>query len=171
MSIGSLIFGSRYTIGELMKIDQGRQERSVNCSVSLVDTFVTIKEESLSQKFKSLFSKNNIKVCYITLKLKVVSNTGNTHYVFIQIEPDFSAKSWATNNVRIYCDCNDFKYRSAFVLNKRGSLFSNERIKIALGQAMSDAPTGKGGTTTLCKHAHAALSWLMNNYENVMSTL
>ena len=171
MSIGSLIFGKKYTIGELMNIDKGRQERSINCTVKLVDSFLTLKEESLSQKFKNLFNKNNIKVCYLTLKLAVTGNTGNTHTVFIQIDPDFSAKSWSGNSVKIYCDCNDFKYRSAFILNKRDSLFANERLKIALGQALADAPTGKRGTTLLCKHAFAALTWLMNNYENIMSTL
>jgi hypothetical protein len=170
--IGSLIFGKRFTIGELMNVDQGRQERSINCSVSLVNTYITMKEESLAQKFKSLFSNsNNIKVCYLTLKLKVLSNTGHNHYIFIQLEPDFSAKAWANNSVRIYCDCNDFKFRSSYILGKRNSLFINEKTKIALGQAMTDAPTGKKGTTPLCKHAYAALSWLMNNYETIMTTL
>lgn len=165
------LFGKRYTIGELMSIDEQRTARASGCSVSLADVFFTLKEESLSAKIRQFFRSDIIKVFYITLKLKVQSNTGNTHYVFIQLEPDFSLKNWGSNQVRIYCDCADFKYRSSYVLSKRDSLFNNDRIKTVLGQALSDAPKGKAGVTTLCKHAYAALSWVMSNYQAIMKTI
>ena len=166
------LFGSRYTIGELMRIDQERQDKARGCKVSLMDTFFTIKEESLSGKVKKLFTgKDSVKVFYITLKLAVTGDTGNPHIVFIQLEPDFSMKNWENNKVRIYCDCADFKYRSAYLLDKRDSIFANDGIKIALGQAISEVPKGKRGVTLLCKHSFAALTWLMNNYTNLMSTL
>ena len=121
------LFGSRYTIGELMRIDQGRQDKARGCKVSLMDTFFTIKEESLSGKVKKLFTgKDSVKVFYITLKLAVTGDTGNPHIVFIQLEPDFSMKNWENNKVRIYCDCADFKYRSAYLLDKRDSIFAND---------------------------------------------
>lgn len=165
------IFGKRYTIGELMNIDQGRQGRANNCSVSLVDTFFTLKEEGITAKFAQLFSGNTLKVCYLTLKLKVLSDTGNPHFVFIQLEPDFSRTDWANNQVRVYCDCADFKFRSAYILDKRDSLFVNDWVKLGLGQALTDKPNGKKGVTTLCKHSFAALQWLMSNYQNLMNTL
>lgn len=171
--IGSLanLFGHRYTIGELMAVDQGRQERSAGCSVSLVDTFFSLKEESLIQKFRSLFGTTNVKVFYMTLKFNVVSATGSSHTVFIQLEPDFSMKNWGNNQVRIYCSCNDFKYRAAYELGRRGSLFLSDRTKLDLGSAITDAPKSNRGRTTLCKHSHAALSWLMNNYSYIMQSI
>lgn len=163
------LFGKPYTIGELMSIDQARQGKALQSSVSLVDTFFTVKEESLAAKIRSFFTGNTVKKLYITLKLKVVSDTGNPHYVFIQLDPDYSTRMWQGNCVRIYCDCNDFKFRCAYSLSRRDSLFDNQHVRIALGQAMTDAP--KRGSGTLCKHGFAALNWLMSNYTNVMSTL
>lgn len=165
------IFGKRYTVGELMNIDQGRQGRAGNCSVSLVNTYFSLKEEGIAAKFAQLFGGNTLKVCYITLKLKVKSDTGNSHFVFIQLEPDFSLNDWSNNQVRVYCDCADFKYRSAYLLDKRDSLFANDWIKLTLGQALTDKPDGKKGTTLLCKHVYAVLQWLMTNYDNVMGAL
>lgn len=163
------LFGKPYTIGELMSIDQARQGKALQSSVSLVDTFFTLKEEGIASKFKSLFTGNTIKTLYITLKLKVISDTGNPHYVFIQLDPDYSTSGWYGNKVHIYCDCNDFKYRSAYALSKRGSLFDNQFTRISLGQALTEAP--KRGTNVLCKHGYAALNWLMSNYKNIMSTI
>lgn len=171
---GSLLhnlFGTRYTLGELMQIDQGRQQRAAGCSVSLVDTFVSIKEEGLLAKFRKLFTNNTIKVYYITLKLNVVSGTGGSHTVFIQLEPDFSLGNWPNNQVRIFCDCPDFKFRSAYILDKRDSLFANDRIKILLGQSLTDAPSKNARTSTLCKHSYAAITWLLQNYRAIMSDL
>jgi len=173
--IGSLLsnlFGNRYTLGELMQIDGNRQARAGNCSVSLVDTFFSLKEEGIAAKVKKFFTNmDTVKIYYITLKLAVKSDTGNPHYVFIQLEPDFSLNNWSENKIRVYCDCADFKFRSAYILDKRDSLFKNERIKISLGQALSDAPKGNKGVTLLCKHAFAAINWVMNNYTNIMNSL
>lgn len=163
------LFGKPFTVGELMAIDQGRQGKALQSSVTLEDTFFTLKEEGILSKFKSLFTGNTIKTLYITLKLKVISDTGNPHTVFIQLDPDYSTNGWYGNKVRIYCDCNDFKFRSAYTLAKRGSLFENQMTKVALGQAISEAP--KRGTNTLCKHGYAALNWLMSNYKSIMSTI
>jgi len=174
MAIQSLLqnlFGKPYTIGELMNIDQGRQSRASGCTVSLANSFFTMSEEGVLAKFKAFFSTNTIKVVYLTLKFIVRSDTGHTHTVFIQLDPDFTKMSWAANHVRIYCDCADFKYRSAYLLDKRKSLFANDKIKIALGQAITDKPDGKRGTTLLCKHSFAALQYLMSNYGSIMATL
>ena len=165
------LFGKKYTIGDLMNVDQGRQSRAQGCKVSLLDTFFIMKEETLAQKFRALFSsQNKLKVFYIVLKLSVTSDTGHTHTVFIQIEPDFSLSNYTDNQVKLYCDCQDFKYRSAYTLKKRDSLFANDLIKIKLGEALTKTPT-KQSTTPLCKHCYAALEWLLQNYESIMRTL
>ena len=163
------LFGKPYTIGELMAVDPERQNKAMQSGVSLVDTFFTLKEEGIASKFKSLFTGNTLRTLYITLKLKVVSDTGNPHFVYIQLDPDYSTSGWYGNKVRIYCDCNDFKYRSAYILGKRNSLFDNQMTRLNLGQAVTDAP--KRGTSVLCKHGYAALNWLMSNYKSIMSTL
>jgi hypothetical protein len=165
------IFGERYTLSELMNIDGQRQTKAGMCSVSLVNTFLTLKEETLADKFKKFFNKMNIKVAYLTLKLNVTSDTGNTHTVFIQLDPDYDASNLMGNKIRVYCDCPDFKYRSAYLLGKRDSLFSNDHTQIRLGAALTDIPKGKKGVTLLCKHSFAAIQWLFSNYTHVMKSL
>ena len=90
------ILGKPYTLGELMKVDQGRQDRAAKCAVRLDDTFYTLKEETPLSKFKNLFTKNTLKVFYVTLKLAVTSDTGNTHY-------GLKTVSRFTVTVRILC--------------------------------------------------------------------
>ena len=99
------------------------------------------------------------------------SGSGSKRTVIVRVNPDFNLQDWESNKVKIYCDCPDFKYRSAYILNQHNSLFLNDRTKLELGSAISDAPKGKAGTTLLCKHAFAALNWLVSNYVNVMKTI
>jgi hypothetical protein len=171
-SILDKIFQPRYTISELLAIDQGRQERAANCKVSLLNTFFSIKEESLMDKVLSFLNKSpRRQVFYITFKFQVKSDTGNIHNVYIQVDPDFDLKRGGANNVRVYCRCPDFKYRSAYILGQRDSLFLNGRTKSDLGDAWKTAGRGKAGHTFLCKHAYASLKWLLSNYINIMNTI
>lgn len=160
--------GKQYTIGELMAIDSGRQERAANCKVTLLKTYHELQSETILDKFRSFFGKSSVPVYYMTFKFEVTSGSGSSYNVYIRTNPDFSLKNWAQNQVMIYCECADFKYRSAYTLHRRGSLFVTSKIASELGEAMSDAP--KRGTTLLCKHAFAALSWLMNNWSFIMKT-
>lgn len=172
-SILSGLFGSRrYTINELMAIDQPRQQKASLCKVRLLSVFYTLKDEDLLGKIKSILKgKKTRKAFYITYKLQVISETKNIYNVFIQLDPDFDLNKGGGNYVRVYCHCADFKYRSAYILGQRDSLFLNGRIKSDLGDAYKTAGKGKRGTTVLCKHAFAAISWLLQNYNNLMRTL
>ena len=162
----------KYTIGELMSIDQSRQAKAAQCKVSLLNTFYTLKEESLLGKLKSLLKGSpRRQVFYVTFKLQVKSDTGSIYNVFIQLDPDFDLSKSMSNNIKIYCGCADFKYRSAYALGQRDSLFLNGVTSSDLGDSWKTAGTGKAGQTLLCKHSFAALSWLLNNYSKIMSNL
>lgn len=163
------LFTKQYTIGELMNIDSTRQGKASACQVNMDETFHELQRENLLDKFKAFFTKTSVPVYYVTFKFSVTSAIGHTHVVYIRTNPDFSLKNWSNNKVQIYCDCADFKYRSAYTLEKHNSLFKTSKIQSALGQALSDAP--KRGTTLLCKHSFAALSWLMNNWSGIMKTI
>jgi len=170
MNILSGLLSRQYTIRELMQIDVGRQGRATNCIVKLDKVYHELKRETIADKVRSFFTgKPIITMYYLIFKFTVLSGTGHTYTVYIRTNPDFSLKNWADSTVKIYCDCPDFKYRSAYQLNKRNSLFKTPKIVTELGPALTDAP--KRGTTLLCKHSFAALSWLMNNWTNVMKTI
>lgn len=166
------LFTRQFTIGDLLIVDSNRLEKANNCTVKLVKTFHEVKQETLLSKLRTLFGgKASLKAYYVIFKLKVTSDTGNSHYVFIKTNPDFELNAWNTNKVQIYCDCQDFKYRSAYKLAQHNSLFFNDRIKIALGASMTDSPKATTRTSMLCKHAVAALNWVVNNYASLMRSI
>lgn len=172
MGILSALFGDQYTIGELMNIDSGRQQKAAGCIPEFIKTYHELKPETLFDKFRSLFAPGRATVnsYYLIFKFIVTSETGSKQEVLIRTNPDFDLTKWQSNKVKIYCSCPDFKYRSAYILDKRGSLFKNDRINVSLGAATSISPK-KLQTTLLCKHAFSALQWLVQNYQSVMRTI
>lgn len=162
-----------YTIGDLMSIDSLRQDKANKSSVVLKNTYHELKKDSVMDKFrKFLGGKSIIQRYNIIFRFEVTSDTGNKHIVFIRLDPDFKLMNVKKNRVDIYCDCADFKYRSAYILNQNNSLFYNDSIEKDLGKAITEAPTKKSTTTSiLCKHSYAALSWLVDNYVNIMKTI
>ena len=168
--IGKLL-GQQLSLGEIMNIDTGRQERAKECVVKLVQTFHVLKEESLLSKFKSIFlNKPTLQMYYLVFKFEVKSSN-STYVVYIMTNPDYDILNWRDNQVKVYCDCKDFMFRSAYLLDKNNTLFINDHIKTSLGQALTTAPKEGTKTTLLCKHSFAAISWLVSNYGSVMKTI
>ena len=169
--IGKLL-GKKLTLGELMSIDQGRISRASEVQPRLVKVYHELKKESILDKFRSIFTgKTGLLIYYVIFKFEVKSKSGNTYEVFIKLSPDFSMTNWQNNTCEIYCGCKDFQYRSAYLLGKNDSLFLNDKIKIALGQALTVAPKEKTITTTLCKHSYACIQYIVKNYGNLMKTI
>ena len=155
-----------------MNVDPGRQFRAQMCSVTLQKVYHELRKETLLEKIKSFFLGNsNIKAYYIIIKVSVLSDSGSKHTVLLRISPDFNLTRLMKNTIQLYCDCSDFKYRSAYILNARKGLLLNDRIKINLGAALTDKPKTKTQTTYLCKHSYAALQWLVSNYSNIIKTI
>ena len=170
MKILDRLLNREYTLGELMNISKERQNKSLNCNVKLVNIFHMIKPETLLEKFKNLFFNSPIlTMYYIIFKFQVTSDSGKTYDVLVQTSPDYDIDQWETNKVKIYCNCNDFKFRSAYDLNQRGNLLINDRIRINLGQASTDKPRRE--ISPCCKHCFAVLLFLKINYSNLMKTI
>lgn len=159
-----------YTLGDLMNIDSTRQSKANLCTVELVKIYHELQPESILDKFKAFFGgKNLLNTYYVIFKLLVTSDTGKKHIVFIRTNPDFDLMNWEDNKAQVFCDCEDFKYRSAYTLENSESLFLNDRTKMLLGAALTTPP--KRSPSLLCKHAYAAVRWLINNYSNLMKTI
>lgn len=167
-----ILFRRHYTLGDLVYgTNADRAQKASSCSVQLVDTYHELKKESILDKFKSLFHiGSNVNAYYITFHFTVTSDSGNTHNVYIKTTPDFDLSLGDKNKVRIYCDCEDFKYRSAYELKAHDSLLLTGRTQAALGVAIGQKPK-KLNKTLLCKHAMASVQWLMNNYSFVMNSI
>lgn len=166
------LLGKQLSIQELMNIDQGRKDRASDCTVRLVKVYHVLKDESILDKFRSIFlGKTTLKIYYLVFKFEVTSKTGNTYNVIIQTSPDYDINNWKNSKCKVYCECKDFQYRSAYLLSKNNTLFLSDRVKIKLGQALTEAPKSTTSTTLLCKHSMAALQYLVNNYQNIIKTI
>lgn len=161
------------TIKDIMQIDPTRTGRAAGCSVNLLEIYHDIEKVPVPEKYRSMVGgEKMINTYYITLKFSVKSvESGKEHIVFIKLPPDFDMSRGNNSKVEVYCDCSDFMYRSAYGLGKNNALFLTPRIKVSLGQSMTDAPKAGFKTSNLCKHSYAALQWLMNNYSTVMGKL
>lgn len=169
---GSL-FKKRWSIKDLMDIDESRQTKAASCIVNHIDTFHEIKKETLLGKFKKFFARDKatINIYYVVFKFSVVSDTGSVNTVYIKTQPDFNQTEFLNNKVQIYCSCKDFMYRSAWVLNQHESLYRSLDTDNKLGTALTDAPKNTTKTSILCKHSYAALRFLATNYSTLMRNL
>lgn len=166
------LFVRKYTIGDLLLVDSNRSEKASYSTVQLVKIYHELVQEDLLSKVRNFFGgKPSVMAYYVIFKLNVVSDTGHSHTVFIKTNPDFNLEDWSSNKVQVYCDCADFKYRSAYKLNQHDSLFLTDGIKVSLGAALTDTPKAKTVTTPLCKHAVAALNWVVSNYSSLMKSI
>ena len=158
------------TLGDLMNVDASRQEKASSCKVELVKIYHEVNSESIPDNLKIIFNgKNILNIYYVVFKFLVTSDTGKKHFVFLRTNPDFDLTNWENNIAQVYCDCEDFKYRSAYILEDRNSLFENDKTKLSLGPALTTPP--KRTPSLLCKHAYAALNWFVSNYSNLMKVI
>lgn len=166
--LGKLSGSSTITLGDLMNIDQGRISRSANCQVQLDKIYHILKPEGIIEKFKKLFLGTPIiKIHQLVLKFIVNSPSGKPYTVIVQMSPDFDMNNLAKNKIKIYCSCQDFKFRSAYFLKKSGSLFENDRTRNNLGEAAVDSPK-KLSSNPICKHCYSVINYIINNYQNIM---
>lgn len=160
------------TIGELMNIDEVRQEKGLGCSVKLEKTYFEVKRESILDKFRKFFlGKPSLPICYVIFKLRVTSENGHHHTVIIRTDPDFDMTHYTSNRIQVYCTCPDFMYRSAWSLNRKKALFLNDRVRLELAEAISNAPKAKTRLSICCKHVFAGINWVINNYSYLMRGL
>ena len=66
------------------------------------------------------------------------------------------------------CDCSDFIYRSVYLLNEQGSLYLNKSLNGLYSEALKKEPKNKE-SLVICKHALAAVRYLIDNYRTIMN--
>lgn len=160
-------FSKELTIGDLMNIDPGRIKRSEMLEkVKLVEVYNILREESILGKILRFFKLKTLPIFYKVVKYSVLSNSGSTYIVFIKVSPGFDINRFYRNKVQVFCNCADFKYRSAYILNKHDNVYINQSTKDFLGIALTTAPT-KVGTTPICKHIYAVIEQFKLDYKKL----
>lgn len=150
-------------IKDLFNVDMGRIERSKNLKVRYVKTYQILKKNTLINKILKFLGLKYMLTFYKVFKYIVQSDSGSQYTVFIKCSPGFDKKI-LNNKVQVYCNCADFMYRSAYILNRTDNLYRNKYIDKALGIALTTKPTTvPGGTTVVCKHVYAVLQDFKNN--------
>lgn len=170
----NLFSQSPYTLQELVNVDKGRQERSQLLNVSLDKIYHRVKVETLWDRIKNLFKRNNstINMYYTILKFKVDSPSGNTYTVLVEFQPNFNIGYLMRNKVRVYCSCPSFMYQSAYLLNRRGNLYRSSKTDILLGESLTVAPDArKTKTSPCCKHVFACIGWINTNLDYILNNI
>ena len=137
----------------------------------LTNYFLNIKNENrIINNNISIKNKNEPQLC--PLYLNLIKKLWDKNTYSKDFSPTIFARTVEEMNPLFKegqpCDCKDFMYRSAYELNRRHSLFLNDKTTASLGSALTIAPKRQSGSL-LCKHAYAALQWLINNYSIVLS--
>ena len=168
--LSSLLGGSSgWTLSDISKVDQGRQQKASGCQVWLQDTYIDLEKEKILDKFKKFFlrSKTTMNTIYVIFKFQVISETGHSYGIFLRTKYDPQGVLGMGNTVQIYCGCPDFKFKSAWTLSQHKSLFRNSRLDLDLGPAITNAPK-RPPKTVLCKHAYSAVMEFIRNYNMYM---
>jgi len=152
---------------DLLDIDQSRIQRSDDIKVSLEWSrmLTTPRKGFFSKLWGKLFNKPYI--LSNLLKFKATNTkSGNEYICFIELQPTDSYQKLLKTKVKVFCSCNDFKYRAAYVLNKEDNLFLIPATEKHLGIAITEAPRVIT-PTTLCKHLYAVVDYLKNNLSRI----
>lgn len=174
MGLFNIFSQNPLTLGELINIDQGRKDRSLDLSIRLEKVYHLVKRESLWDRIKSIFrrSKTQINMYYSVLKFSVGSPSGNTYTVLIEFQPNPDLRLVMSNKIKVYCSCPSFKFQSAYLLNKKGNLYRLSKTDTMLGQALTDSPDSKKThVSTICKHTYACIQWMNNNIEQLIKDM
>lgn len=166
------------TLNDLINIDPGRLDRSNYLLPQFDKVYHVVKKETLWERVRRFFLRKDnytINMYYLVFAYNVSSPNGAVHRVFIEIQPNSNRSSFFDNVAKVYCDCADFKYRFAWLLNKRGNLFKNKRIELELGIALQQEPTEKtklrSSGSHICKHCYAAVNHLASNYDQIVANI
>lgn len=164
------LFDTKWTLQDIYSADQSRQMKASSCVASLEKVDREIVRKPIYDKWKSLFfrNKSTMNTLMVTFTINVSSDSGHAHKVIIKTQYDPSNLLYTRNEIQVYCDCADFKYSSAYILEHHGALYRSDLTDIKLGPSITTAPK-RTRSTVLCKHAYAALGWFMSNYQYLMS--
>ena len=160
---GALFGGRDWTIQDIASASGARPEKAGWCQVQFLGKRYELKRESLSDRLRGILRRSHVNTYYVIFRFQVTSETGHTRKIWIRTLPTPNPG----NPVQIYCDCPDFKYRSAYSLQKHGALYRSARTDAKLGEAITVAPR-RQSTTVLCKHALAAVQDLMSNFQRYL---
>lgn len=147
----------------LLKIDEGRIDRSRDIKVILSWTrMLTTPRKGFWSKLWG-FIKNEPYIITTLLKFECTNvKSGSKYNCYLEMDPVNSRSKLLQAKVKIFCSCNDFKYRSAYILNKENNLFHAPAIDKHLGIALTEAPKIVV-TTNICKHLYAVINYVRNN--------
>lgn len=155
-------------LGDLLNIDKSRVLRSKDLKISSIKLYSTVDDpKSLIKRFLNLIFKNKFKILSRVIKYNITNTkNGRSHFVIIKV-PMHIDNNVLSQDVKIYCDCEDFKYRSAWLLNKNDNLFLNKKYEKALGIAITTQPM-KLQPEIGCKHVYKAIEDIVDNYKKYL---
>jgi len=154
---------------DLLDIDPMRIERSKDMKVTLDwSKILTTPRRGFFSKLWGFLTGNPFIISNL-LRFVVNSPSGSKYTVYVELQPKDTVKKLLKTEVKIFCSCNDFKYRSAYTLGKENNLFLAPSIEKHLGIAITEPPR-RVTTTNLCKHLYAVMMYIKSNLNKLNLT-
>lgn len=155
---------------KLLDVDNGRLARSRDIQVKFIwGKMLTTPRKGFWSKLLGII-KNEPYIVTNLAKFKAINKkSGNEYICYLELKPANSYTKLLKSEAKIFCSCNDFKYRSAYVLNKENNLFTAPAINEHLGIAVSEKPRIVI-PTPMCKHLVAVVDFLRNNLNKLNLT-
>lgn len=155
-------------LSELLNIDKGRIERSSNLRVELVWTKMKLSPHKTLWSKLLGFIKRQPHVVTNLLRFKVTNPESKSEYtVFIELDPKDTKDKFLRSTVKLYCSCNDFKYRSAYILNKSGNLVRSPNLDERLTKSALEQPPRLMEPSKMCKHIYAIVGYIQKNWNKL----
>lgn len=155
---------SKFTLSDFINgQDQTRTQGGYGCSVVEQESIYEIVKEPVPEEMKKNLTRTSavMNVLYVTKKFRVMSASGGTHTVVIRGQADPDGILGFGNKIQVFCDCPDFIYRSAYILNQANNLFRSTATDVTLGPALGTAPKrAVTGGASVCKHCCAVFNYL-----------
>lgn len=150
-------------LAELIQIDKDRIKRSEDIKVELKWNKIVTYNQNLFKKFWRIITRRNIVLVHNLYKFEVTNKSnGNVNILYLEIEPQKSLNKIMSSRVKVFCQCADFKFRSAYILNQEDNLFRSPKLDEHLGIALTVPPT-KIIPTPVCKHVYAMIDYVRNH--------
>lgn len=151
----------------MLNIDEGRIQRSSSILVKLEwSKMLATPRKGFWNKLWGIIKREP----YILTNLLrfSVKNTdsGSVYSIFLELEPKAKFSELINSKVKVFCSCNDFKFRSAYILNKENNLVLFDAIEKHLGIAIKEKPRVVN-PSKMCKHIFAVISWIKSNYNKL----
>jgi len=146
----------------ILRTNYKRRQKAKDMQVSLKDRSYYLKQLSLAQHIIGFFRKKKVNTVFLLAEFEVLNLTNHRKkkvYIDIPYSRLMTEKKVKESNMKVYCSCEDFKYRFAYWLNQDKNCIRDTAIDEHLGIALTQKPVITS-EAMFCKHIIGVVEYI-----------